>query len=301
MASRKEMDIVATRLPTQAWQHALIALGDAPAAAAVVARALDLLTSRYAHAIKDDFPRLFYRIFLQLLRRRQFCRDTSRLPARLLAALIPRSEAQRPPHPLELLTVAAPGDDGDWPRQGAHRAALVAALQLLPRTERQAFLLLDGGALDAADAAFACGCSRRALQRRRNRALRTLMAIFAAKGAAFADEAQAIACLVPALPVPDSGQAAALAAAFDASLARLASRRRKPQKASARVAGWALRHPHQQGGLLLALLLALAGGVIVLGRSAPAPDPSATDIHLLAGDAAIDQLLDPHFDEARHE
>lgn len=301
MANRKEMDFSISRLPTRAWQHALIELDDEPGSATMVARALDQLVTHYAHTIKDDFPRLFYRIFLNALYRVKHQHDRGSWSERLAAALIPRREETTTPHPLENLSLTDPAHDPDWSRRAESRTAVVAALRLLPHAQRTAFLLLDVDALSPADAAFAAGCSRRALLRSRQRAVATLEAIFAVKGSTLSDAQALAAHLTQAMPSPSSGQAAALAAAAGSCHARMTSLRRKPIKLANRLAGWSLRHPGGKSALVLLSLSLLAASALYLTRPAPAPDTAQTDIRLLAGEVPLDVLVDPHFDEAKNE
>lgn len=301
MTSRKEMDAAVSRLPVRAWQHAMIVLGDEPRAAAMVARAMDLLVTHYAHAIKNDFQRLFYRIFLNLLRQTECRQSVSALPKHLLQALIPRREDPAPVHPLESLQLTDPAVDADWPRRATSRQAVASALGLLPARQRQAFLLLQVDGLAPPDAAYAAGCSRRALLRRHARALRTLGEIFAVKGCTLAPAETLATCLAAAMPQPTSVHAAALAATADACFEKMNRQRRRPAGRAAALRAWRLRHPAQARGAVLLCLALLGAGLLWRQLPGPAPDPAQTDLRLLTGEVPLEILADPAFEEAENE
>jgi len=185
MASRKEMADFLQSVEQRAFKQALYAVRNHENALDIVQDAMMKLADRYAHAPAAELAPLFQRILQNTVRDHFRRAKVRQFFGTLLSSLLPTREEDEQADPLEVLGIAADESNSSpehWYARKEVAHLIDGAVQLLPRRQREAFLLRYWEGLDVAETARVMGCSEGSVKTHCSRATHTLATILQQKG-----------------------------------------------------------------------------------------------------------------------
>lgn len=184
MATPQELSNFLTEVERRAYKQTVYAVRDDHAALDIVQDAMMKLAEKYADRPVTEYPMLFQRILQNTMKdfwRRQKVRNTWTT----LFSSFGGGGGEEDNDPLEILG-GDPDRDDDQPDAQLLRsqtmALIEAAIEKLPKRQREAFVLRYWEEMDVAETAAVMGCSQGSVKTHCSRAVRALAALLEKHG-----------------------------------------------------------------------------------------------------------------------